>query len=222
MADRWISPSKWQVIQEAFPYHDVFMTIFCSTLSVILSPLLFWQSISIYSYSEMHESSICKRLPLTLSFDSCRYGNTHTLFSKWRHDIEILSVLLALCDRKPQVTGDFPEIYNVQLCYFRCCESEQVLGHWDNGVLWIPSGAMGYICGVYLSRLFIVARTIPGIILGMRPSSERNAVSHWLVVYTADDSKIILKELCMKYTFFDDLTLNQMYLSNCNMYFVII
>ena len=92
------------------------------TESVSIS-LLFWRSTSIDLYPEIYDNSICERLPLTLSFHSSRIWNTNMVYSKWRHDMEMLPALLALYDLNPPVTKCFPlqMVSNGELYYLLCC-----------------------------------------------------------------------------------------------------
>ena len=158
----------------------------------------------------MLESSICKRLPLTVSFDSCRHGNTHTVYSKWRHDIEIFSVLLAFMIGN----HDSPAISRTDIMYSLVIfVVVSLTKSWGIGTMvyfLFLVEPWRIFAGVCLSRLFCGTGTISGIILGMRPASERRRYN-----------VTILKKMGIKYTFYDDLTCNQTYLSNCNMYCVI-
>ena len=91
------SPHKWPVTRKMFPFDDVIMTdqnatsLTLENLNVICRMAAIWPNVS-----NSH----------TVILAGCECVNMdHT---RWRHQMETFSALLALCEGNPPVSGGFP------------------------------------------------------------------------------------------------------------------
>ena len=119
----------------------------------------------------------------------------------WHYDIEMLSILPALCEGNPLVIGGFPSqrTTDVELGCFLCCFSKLLNKH--ASCWWLTYYAPMHVTVMsgwnslrYLSALLVLCANNPPvryllseIVLCMRLANERwlyNVICHWLGAYT--------------------------------------